>query len=79
LGSLKSQLINQFLIESILSSLIAAVVAVIMVTLLLPSFNTLTDKQIVNLIFSLTGLWPYLLISTIIIGALAGVYPAFVV
>uniref|UniRef100_UPI00404898CC ABC transporter permease n=1 Tax=Roseivirga sp. TaxID=1964215 RepID=UPI00404898CC len=78
LGSLKSQLINQFLMESILSSFIAAIVAVIMVTLLLPSFNTLTDKQIVDPIFSMTGLWPYLLISTIMIGALAGVYPAFV-
>ncbi|MFT7382424.1 MAG: putative ABC transport system permease protein, partial [Roseivirga sp.] len=78
LGSLKSQLINQFLIESILSSIIAAIVAVIIVTLLLPSFNTLTDKQIVNPIFSLTGFWPFLLISTLIIGFLAGIYPAFV-
>lgn len=78
LGSLKRQLINQFLTESILNSLLSAIAAIAIVTLLLPYFNQLTNKEIVNPIFSLNGLWPYLAMATLIVGLLAGIYPAFV-
>ncbi len=46
LGSLKSQLVVQFLMESVLLSGFALVIAYILVYLILPSFNHLSGKHI---------------------------------
>lgn len=78
LGSLRNQLINQFLTESILNSLIAFIMAVGLVYIFMPVFNEITDKQFANPVFGSGGLWAYLLVASIIVGILAGVYPAFV-
>lgn len=76
LGSFRSQLINQFLTESILYSLLSFLLAVGLVVLLLPYFNNLSGK---NISVPFTSLWfiPTLLASALTIGCLAGVYPAF--
>lgn len=76
LGSFRLQLVNQFLTESIFYSLLSFLLAVGMVVLLLPYFNTLAGK---NLSLPFTSLWfiPSLLASALIIGSLAGAYPAF--
>ncbi|NVK83639.1 MAG: ABC transporter permease [Cytophagia bacterium] len=78
LGSLRKQLIGQFLTEAVLNSFIAMLMAVALVYALLPGFNQLTDKSLENPIFSAAGLWPFLLLATVIVGFLAGIYPAFV-
>ncbi|HEY9116807.1 MAG TPA: ABC transporter permease, partial [Roseivirga sp.] len=78
LGSLRKQLIIQFLTESILSALMAMIMAIGVVYLLLPAFNQLTEKSLVNPLFTDQGLWISLIIATLLIGLLAGVYPAFV-
>ena len=78
LGSMRSQLISQFLTESVLSAFIAIILACGIVYLFLPGFNQLTDKSLTNPIFSPDGLWPYLLAATLVVGILAGTYPAFV-
>ncbi|NVJ46584.1 MAG: ABC transporter permease [Cytophagia bacterium] len=78
LGSLRKQLIGQFLTEAVLNSFIAMLMAVALVYALLPGFNQLTDKSLENPIFSAGGLWPFLLLATVIVGFLAGIYPAFV-
>lgn len=78
LGSLRKQLINQFLTEAVLSSVLAFSAAIGIVYLVLPYFNEITDKAIANPIFGSGGIWPYLIISCLVVGLSAGLYPAFV-
>jgi putative ABC transport system permease protein len=73
-GARRPQLIAQFLSESILLTLFATMLALGLALYLLPSFNTLTGKQIVmhpdfRLIAALLGI-------TVITGIVAGSYPA---
>jgi len=77
LGSAKSNLIAQFLTESVLVTLISTIIAVILAILLMPLFNQMTGKQLGFSLGSLTWLIPSLLISIVVIGFLAGSYPAF--
>jgi hypothetical protein len=75
-GSLRTQLIGQFLSESVLVSLLALVVAFIFITLSLSYFNSLADKQMVipwtNPVF-----WIIILGFTLFTGIVSGSYPAF--
>ena len=77
LGSLRSQMIGQFLAESILYSLVAVALAVVLCYFLLPTFNMLSGKElsVINLldIKFILGVGLMLLI----VGLLAGSYPAF--
>ncbi|MCU0382442.1 MAG: ABC transporter permease [Cyclobacteriaceae bacterium] len=77
-GSRKEQLVLQFLSESVLISLFALVMAALLLALALPFFNEFTGKQInINPVQN-----PWVVISflsvTLIVGLLAGTYPAFV-
>jgi putative ABC transport system permease protein len=75
MGSLKGQLVSQFLIESILLSMVATALAVLIVQFALPYFNELGNT---NLLFPYS--WVYivgsLLVATLV-GFIAGSYPAF--
>jgi putative ABC transport system permease protein len=75
LGSTKRQLAAQFLSESVLLSLFSFVMALLLVAVLLPSFNGLSGKQ---LSFDFVAGWrlPVLLGLALLIGLLAGSYPA---
>ena len=73
LGSSRGDLIGQFLSESTIFTLIAAVIAVLLVELSLPWFNNLIGLQ---LAFDFSML-PALIGVAILIGLLAGMYPAF--
>jgi len=75
MGSIRSQLIIQFLTEAILLSFVGMVLAIAGVYMLLPSFNDLVEKQL-QLVFS-ANLILALAAFTLIIGVLAGLYPAF--
>ncbi len=77
LGSNRLQLILQFLSESLFFTFIALVLALIFAKVLLPYYNTLIGKQL--LLGSLIQLdtLPLLVLFTIIVGILAGAYPAF--
>jgi putative ABC transport system permease protein len=75
MGSMKGQLISQFLIESIVLSLFATFIAVILTEVALPYFNSLTHRQL-ELTFSL-GVVLSLLTIAVVVGFLAGSYPAF--
>ena len=76
-GSLKRQLISQFLVESVIYSFVAVFLAVLLVTILLHYFNQLSGKELVFV----SLLQPQLIGGTIllifIVGFLAGSYPAF--
>lgn len=78
LGSERSLLAIQFLMEALLVSLASVAIAVLLVFLALPAFNQLTGKD-----FSLPDYvsWstvPALLGLALLIGLLAGIYPAVV-
>jgi putative ABC transport system permease protein len=74
-GSNKTQLVFQFLSESILIVLIGFVVSVLLVMLLLPQFNQLVDKSI-SLEFTNIYFWLVALIIVAITGFVAGSYPS---
>lgn len=77
LGSLRSQMIGQFLAESMLYSLVSIVVSVVLCYLLLPAFNTLSGKQLQ--ILDLMNPWfiAGIVGLLIVVGLMAGSYPAF--
>ena len=77
LGSNRSNLIAQFLTESVLTSFIALACAIIMAALLLPYFNQLSGKEITLGLFSTSWLLSALLFTSLIVGLVAGLYPAF--
>ncbi|MBU0711903.1 ABC transporter permease [bacterium] len=77
LGSNRSQLIGQFLTESIIITFIAVVIAMIFVKLLLPQFNNLIQTSLIINYFSNIYIIPLLLLTAVVVGGLAGVYPAF--
>ncbi len=78
MGSNKRQLIRQFLSESVVISGISLLVALVIVTIALPYFNQLFDKSIHLNLFSSTYTIPLLIIFTVMVGLVAGIYPAFV-
>ncbi len=78
LGSQKKWLIRQFIFESILYALVSTLIAVVATELSLNAFNEITEKELslnaylTNLKF-LGGLFGF----TILLGFVAGTYPAF--
>lgn len=77
-GSERKSLVTQFLAESTLLALISMLLAALLAFLLLPVFNQLSGKLLeVQELFSLTNLL-LLLALALLIGLVAGVYPAFV-
>jgi len=76
-GSNRSQLVRQFLTESVLLSMCALVCALIIIQLILPVFNNMTERQIVPDYFGNFYLLPGLVLLALTAGALAGSYPAF--
>ncbi len=77
LGSLKAQLIGQFLIESVLLAVCALLVALLFVYLLLPSFNHLSGKQIEFSFFLHYQVISIAIVFVLLVGIVAGIYPAF--
>ncbi|WP_020533542.1 ABC transporter permease [Flexithrix dorotheae] len=77
LGSYRKQLIYQFLAESIILSMIAFAMSALLVPLLIDPFNDLAAKELE--ISYLTDWWLLLvmLLGAIIVGLMAGSYPAF--
>lgn len=76
-GSTRSNLITQFLTESTLLSFFSLLLALIIAWLLLPLFNQLAGKQMsVSTLFS-SWLFPVLIALIIVVGCIAGSYPAF--
>ena len=77
-GAYKANIIRQFYSESMLSSFIALLLAILLVYLFLPSFNTLSSKQLtldiagnLSTILGLIGI-------TVFTGFVSGSYPALI-
>lgn len=76
LGSFKSQIIRQFLVESILVAGLAFIVSFILLIIFLPSFNIVAEKQI-RIPWSNILFWLICIGYTLLTGLLAGTYPSF--
>ena len=77
LGSIKRQLIWQFLSESLLFTFFAMLIAYVLVFLLLPYFNQLANKNFdINFFLRYQTIIAILSVS-LFAGFLAGIYPAF--
>jgi putative ABC transport system permease protein len=77
-GAVRAQLASQFIGESVIICLIAFLLTLGLSSLLLSSFNQLAGKIISTGIFVNIGLLILLLGIALVIGLLAGIYPAFV-
>jgi putative ABC transport system permease protein len=75
-GAFRSQLLIQFLLESVLINLIAVLLAVILVALIHPAFNLLTGTQLDFALQANMEFW--LVVMTIFMAGafLSGIYPA---
>lgn len=78
-GAAKVNLITQFLSEAWILTLLAGILSLALAQLFLPAINTLLDKGISFDLLDSPLLLSTLLTSTIIIGLLAGFYPAWVI
>jgi putative ABC transport system permease protein len=77
LGSYRSQLIKQFLSESITYSFLAFFIALTLVQLALPLFRSLSGTPLSFQFAEIFWLLPYLIGFVFLIGLIAGSYPAF--
>ena len=75
-GAFKHNLVIQFLTESIVFSIISFVIGILLAWALLPAFNDIAAKTIT---MPWTAWWflPILFISALVVGGIAGLYPAF--
>jgi putative ABC transport system permease protein len=77
LGTNRSNLVSQFLTESVMMSLLSFALALGIAALLMPYFNQLALKKLTLSPFDHPVLIPVLLAFAILVGLFAGCYPAF--
>ncbi|MES2428774.1 MAG: ABC transporter permease [Bacteroidota bacterium] len=77
LGSPRKYLIAQFIAESVIVTLFAITIAALAAWALLPVFNQIAGKALSIQLPTLIWVLPSLIATAIIIGVLAGSYPAF--
>ena len=77
-GSEKKSLIFQFLLESVLVSLFSTILSLLLILLLLPFFNKLSGKELSMIGFLEPLPLSLLLVFGVLVGLVAGLYPAFV-
>ena len=74
LGAIRSNLVGQFLIESLLTTVISFVLAVIIVKLFLPAFNQFAGKQLSLGVSTSYRFWLIAVALVVMIGFLSGGY-----
>lgn len=74
MGSFRSQLIFQFISESVLITFISGMIGLAIAMVVLPFFNDFANRQ---MSIDFIGQLPYVLIGSLSVGFLAGIYPAF--
>ena len=77
-GGGRRQLMRQFLAESISLVFVAMVIALILALLILPYFNTISGKSFEASVLLNWKVMLALLVSSVLIGIMAGSYPSFV-
>ncbi len=77
-GSNRRSLMYQFLGEAIIQSIIAISIALIIVEIFMPQLNSFTGKQMLTSFFFKPEHAAFLILLTLIVGLLAGFYPAII-
>ncbi|WP_057939775.1 ABC transporter permease [Algoriphagus resistens] len=77
MGSGRGQIITQFLMEAILLTFTSLLLGIILVSLAVPYFNNLAQKDLVFDFQAMITSIPLLLVFGLLVGLLAGNYPAF--
>jgi putative ABC transport system permease protein len=76
LGSSRKYLIAQFLTESVMVTLVSAIIAVAIAWAFLPLFNQVSAKELTVTPQIIGWLLPVMIVFIIVVGCLAGSYPA---
>jgi putative ABC transport system permease protein len=76
-GSTSGMLIAQFLSESFILTFISLLLAILLIKITLPYFNNLLGENLVLNLFSNWYTIPVLVLFALVVGLLAGSYPAF--
>jgi len=77
MGSPRKQIIIQFLLEAIVLTFISLLIGIVLVNFALPYFNQLAEKSLRIDFESVLISFPFLIVFGLLIGFLAGYYPAF--
>jgi len=75
-GAIQSNLVRQFLLESVLVTIIAFLLSLAVVNLILPAFNRFTNKDLSLGFTTDHRIWLYSIAFTLITGLASGSYPA---
>jgi putative ABC transport system permease protein len=75
-GASRRNLIGQFLSEACLVNVLALVLALVSVKILLPWFNSFTEKQLALDLQTDGRIWLGIIATIIVVGLLSGIYPA---
>jgi len=76
MGATQTQLLTQFLVESMVIAAIAMVFAIAALEMVIPLFNNAAGK---NMTLNYVATMPWLLMTTVLVGLLAGLYPAWLI
>ena len=76
MGSVRANIILQFLIEAFVMTLVSVAMSVMLAALLLPAFNALSGKEFEISIINLAAIIPLSVVLTMIVSIIAGLYPA---
>ncbi len=76
-GAARQSLIGQFLTESVVTVFIASLLAIGLAAIILPAFNHFTQKELSIFSTNMQLVWIMIAGFTLLIGFIAGLYPAF--
>jgi putative ABC transport system permease protein len=76
MGAQRYQLLIQFLVEGLLITLVSMFIAMALIELMVPNFNNMTEKA---LELDYLATLPWLLMTTLVVGLVAGAYPAYLI
>ena len=77
MGSLRTHLVRLFLTESTVITAVSVAVAVLISWILIPMFNELSSKEL-SIPFDRLWFYGVMTLGVLVIGTLAGLYPAFI-
>jgi putative ABC transport system permease protein len=75
-GASRTSLIGQFLSEAFLVSMLALIIALLSVEILLPWFNSFTEKKLTLDLQTDGRIWIAIVATILVVGLLSGIYPA---
>jgi putative ABC transport system permease protein len=76
MGATQIQLLTQFLVESLVIAAIAMIFAIAALEMVIPLFNNAAGK---NMTLDYMATMPWLLMTTVLVGLFAGLYPAWLI